>query len=219
METISISVQKREKMGSRASRALRNEGYVPAILYGHGGESISIAIHMKTLRMHLQHNVRLFKLDFGDSFDQAVLKELQWDPFGDELEHIDLVRVRLDEVISMTVALSKTGTPVGVDDENGILEVQKAEIQIKCLPTEIPQEIVYNVTGLGLHDTLHVKDIEMPEGVTLDDDPDQVVATIVSRVEELEPVVEEEGEEGVEDKDKEGAADDEQADEDKEKEK
>ena len=104
--------------------------------------------------------------------------------------------MRMDEVVSMAVALESTGRAKGVE-EGGILEIQRTEINIQCLPGQIPSAITFDVSELNLHESIHIKDIQLPEGVTIDDDPEQVVASIVAKVEV--PVEEEapaEGEEG-----------------------
>lgn len=185
METVSLSVRKRDKAGTRASEALRKTGFIPAILYGHGEENISLALPMDELEVHLRHNVRILKLEYGDGSDQAMIKELHWDSLGDYLLHVDLLRVRMDEVVSMSVLLESKGRAKGIE-EGGLLEVQRTDIHVKCLPGNIPDVIIYDVTELDLNESLHVKDITLPEGVELDDDPDQVVVSVTARVEVAE---------------------------------
>jgi large subunit ribosomal protein L25 len=197
METVTLSVKKRDKTGSRPTKVLRDQGMVPAVLYGHGEESVAFAIPLKTMEDCLKKNIRIMKLDFGDASDQALIKDFQWDTFGEDLLHIDLIRVRMDEVVSMSVSLESEGRAKGVE-EGGILDMPRSSITVKCVPTNIPDVLVFNVSDLGIGDSLHIKDIVLPEGVELDDDPDQVVAAVAARVEiveeEAEPVEGEEGE-------------------------
>lgn len=198
METVTIPVTKRDKVGSRPTKVLRNQGMVPAVLYGHGEESVSFAIPLKTMEDCLKKNIRIMKLDFGDASDQALIKDFQWDTFGEDLLHVDLIRVRMDEVVSMSVNLESEGRAKGVD-EGGILDMQRSSITVKCVPMNIPDVLVINVSELDIGDSLHIKDIALPEGVELDDDPDQVIVAVAARVEiveeEAEPVEGEEGEE------------------------
>lgn len=199
MEQVTISVKKRDKSGSRDCKALRKQGLVPGILYGHGKESVSFSMDLRTLEEKLRHNVRVMTLDFGDGTDHAIIKDLQWDAFGDDLLHADFVRVSMDEIISMSVRLESSGRAKGID-EGGVLNVIRNDVQVKCKPNQIPEVIVYDVSDLGLKDSLSMKDLQMPEGVTLDEDPEQQIITIAARVEtvEEEPAEGEEGEEGAE---------------------
>lgn len=192
MDAVTITANKREQVGSRASSSLRKEGFVPAVLYGHGEKSVHLAVPLKTLENTLRDNIRVMQVDVGGELDQVMVKDVQWDALGDQLLHIDLLRVRMDEVVSMTVSIEATGRAQGVE-EGGILEMQRSEIRVQCLPGNIPAVIKFDVTELGLNESLHLSDLELPEGVTLDDDPEQVLISVVSRVEIAEeeaPVVE-----------------------------
>ncbi len=209
METETIAVQKREKIGSRASKALRKEGLIPGILYGHGVETVHFSIPAKSMEQCLLRHVRVMKVDMGGDLEHAMLKDLQWDVFGDEILHVDLLRIRMDEVVSMNVALETSGRAKGCE-EGGILDTQRNEIRVKCLPSSIPEVITFDISGLGIGDSLHIRDIQLPEGVECDDDLEQVVVLVAAKVEVVEVAeAPEEGEEG------EAPADEEQADEEK----
>jgi large subunit ribosomal protein L25 len=197
METTTIPVQRREKVGRRAAQHLRKEGYVLGVLYGHGEENIPLAMPLKTIEHSLKMNVRIIQLDFGDDTVQALIKDIQWDSLGDRLLHVDLLRVRMDEEVSMSIPLESQGRAKGIE-EGGLLEVQRSELQIKCLPTKVPSTIIYDVSDLGVGESIHIKDIPLPDGVTLDEDPDQVVVSLVVKVEAPPPEEEApaEGEEG-----------------------
>lgn len=197
METLNISVKKRDTVGSRASKALRMEGYVPAVMYGHGGESVALAMPLKSVEKCLKNTIRIMKIDLEGETQQALMKDLQWDTYGQEILHVDLMRVRMDEVISMSIALQSKGRAKGIE-EGGVLELSQNSVTVKCLPTRIPEFIEYDVSDLGIGDSLFYKDLVFPEGVELDDNPDNVVVSITTRVEEVEEEPEEEGEEGAE---------------------
>ena len=174
---------------------------MPAVIYGHGKESVHLAVPLKTLENYLRENIRVMQVDIGGELDQVMVKDVQWDALGDDVLHIYLRRVRMDEVVSMTVSIEAEGRAKGVED-GGILEMQRSEIRVQCLPGNIPDAIRFDVTGLGLNESLHLRDLELPEGVTLDDDPEQVLISVVSRVEitEEEAPVEGEEEEAPDDK-------------------
>lgn len=197
METLNISVKKRDTVGSRASKALRMEGYVPAVMYGHGGDSVALAMPLKSIEKCLKNNIRIMKIDIEGDSQQALMKDLQWDTFGQEILHVDLIRVRMDEVISMSIALESKGRAKGID-AGGVLQVSQNSVPVKCLPTQIPDCIEYDVSELDVGDSLFYKDLVLPEGVELDDNPDNVVVSITARVEEAEEEPTEEGEEGAE---------------------
>jgi len=204
MEKVTIPVKIRENSGSRSSRALRREGYVPGVIYGHGEKTIAFTIPLKTLEDQIRHNVRVITLDFGEFKDQAIIKGLQMDSFGDDILHIDLLRVRMDEVISMRVSLESSGRAKGLD-EGGILQTQRPDVLLKCRPDQIPDSIIYDVSDLVVGQSLSLKDLVLPEGVILDDDPEQTIVILTSRIEIVEDEVSEtegEDEEAVEGEDK-----------------
>jgi large subunit ribosomal protein L25 len=195
METLTVSVKKRNNVGTRATDQLRKEGMLPAVLYGHGEENIAFSLPYTTMEDCMRRNIRILKLDFGKKSDQVLIKDLQWDTFGNSLLHVDFMRVRMDEVVSMVVGVSSTGRAKGID-EGGSLDIGRNEITVKCLPTNIPDTLEFDVSDLGVGDVLHVKNLTLPEGVELDDDPEAVLASVTARVAEvIEEPVAEEGEE------------------------
>jgi len=183
METLTISVRKRDNVGSRATRSLRREDMIPAVLYGHGEESVAVALPLRTLEDALKRNVHVLFLDFGGDTQPAIIKSLQWDTFGLRMLHADLLRVRLEEEVSVNVPLKSKGRAKGVE-AGGILAISRSEMAIRCLPTQIPDFIEFDVSGLEIGASLQIKDIPLPEGAKLDDEPDQVVATVTARVAE-----------------------------------
>jgi large subunit ribosomal protein L25 len=181
METLTISVRKREHVGSRATRDLRREEMIPAVLYGHGEESLAIALPYRTLQDALKRNVHILYLDFGGDSQPAIIKHLQWDTFGQVMLHADLLRVRLEEEVSVNVPLKPKGRAKGVD-AGGILSIGRSEMAICCKPTEIPDFIEFDVSALEIGHSLQIKDLTLPPGAKLDDEPDQVVASVSARV-------------------------------------
>jgi large subunit ribosomal protein L25 len=193
-----IDVTVREEFGSRVSRRLRNSGQVPGVVYG-GPEkaAISFSADARELRRVLVGVGALIDLQVDGEARPVIVKDMQLHPVRGHLLHIDFLQVRLDEKIQTTVALHAEGTEdaPGVK-EGGVLELPTHTLNIEALPTEIPEAIVVDVSGLGIAETLHLSAITPPSGVTfLDNLEETIVATIVIPSEEPEePEVEEEAE-------------------------
>ncbi|MBU0754559.1 MAG: 50S ribosomal protein L25, partial [Planctomycetes bacterium] len=147
-------------------------------------ESVAIALPFETIVDCLKRNIRILNLDLAGTQDPAIIKDLQWDGYGDNLMHVDLMRVRMDEEVSMSVSLASTGRAKGID-KGGILTISRNEVTLKCLPSKIPDVIEFDVSDLGVGDSLSIKDLILPEGVTLDDDPEQNVASVTARIADI----------------------------------
>lgn len=191
-----IDVQKREEFGSRVSRRLRRSGKVPGVVYGGGtGECINFAADARELRRVLIGAGALIDLNVDGDKRPVIVKDMQLHPVRGDLVHVDFLQVRLDEKIQTTVALVAEGADQapGVT-EGGVLELPTHTLNIEALPTEIPEQITVDVSGLGMAETMHLSALTPPSGVTFLDDPDEtIVATIVIPTEEpAEPELEEE---------------------------
>src|SRR3954447_21239673 len=191
-----IDVVKREEFGSRVSRRLRKTGQVPGVVYGSpDGECINFAADARELRRVLVGAGALIDLKVDGEARPVIVKDTQLHPVRGHLVHIDFLQVRLDEKIQTTVALHAEGgdEAPGVK-EGGVLELPTHQLNIEALPTEIPDAITVDVSGLGMTETMHLSAITPPEGVTFLDDPEEtIIATIVIPAEEPEePEVEEE---------------------------
>jgi len=206
MEMLQIEAQIRDQAGTTAANVWRNKGYLPGILYGHGGENIALALPQKEIMKYFASQGRILDLQVGGKSERAMLKDVQYDSLGDEVIHVDLVRIRLDEVVSISVPVKVVGVPGDVEAGNATQDVIKNDIQVKCLPTAMPQFIEVNVAELTINETLHLKDVSLPEGVELDEDPENPVVSVSSKVVEPEP--EEESAEGVEGAEGEGSGSD-----------
>jgi large subunit ribosomal protein L25 len=199
-----LAVEERSERGSRAARRLRREGLVLGILYGgSNGDSISFKVDGRELRHTLHQGSALLDLKIGDGETRPVIvKDQQFHPVRDELLHIDFLEVRLDEKIHSTVQVELTGVEEapGVK-EGGVLEHVTRELNIEALPTDIPDNITVDVSGMEIAATMHLSEIGAPAGVEFLDDPEEtIIATVVVPTEVEEPEVEEEtelvGEEG-----------------------
>jgi large subunit ribosomal protein L25 len=200
-----LNAQPRTVDGSRAVRRLRREGRVPGVLYGGTGDPVAFDVDARELRHALQARGAVLEVVVGDETTPAVLKDAQRHPVRGETMHIDLVRVRLDVAIHAMVILELTGVEdaPGVK-EGGVLEQPVRELNVEALPTDIPESITFDASNLAIAATVALSEITAPSKVTLLDDPDTVVATIVApRLEvetedEIETETELVGEEGAE---------------------
>jgi large subunit ribosomal protein L25 len=201
----SLAVDERPERGTRAIRRLRREGYVPGVVYGGSGtDCVAFKVPARQLRAALLDGSALLDLKVGSEKARPVIvKDQQIHPVRGQLLHIDLLQVRLDEKIHSTVAIELQGVEEapGVK-EGGVLEHVTRELNIEALPTDIPERIVVDVSGMEGAATMHLTEIPAPPGVELLDDPEEtIIATITVPTEEPEePELEEEtelvGEEG-----------------------
>jgi large subunit ribosomal protein L25 len=192
----SIEVQPRTEFGSRVTRRLRNEGIVPGIVYGTPeGDCLSFQVNARELRRTLAGSGALLDLKLHGEERPVIVKDQQWHPVRGELIHIDFLQVRLDETIQTQVEVVVEGVEEahGVK-EGGVLSQETHLLNIEALPTDIPDQIVADVSGLGIAETLTLSALTPPAGVTFLDDLDEtVIATVVVPTEEPEePEVEEE---------------------------
>ncbi len=196
----------RTEFGSRTSRRLRRDGFVPGVVYAGGSEARAFQVAEREVRNVLAGGAALFDLELeGAKGVPVVVKDQQLHPVRGSLEHIDLQEVKLDEAIQAEVAVELEGTETapGVK-EGGVLEHVTREVTVEALPTEIPERLVADVSAMVINDTLQLSSVPVPEGVKLvaDDLEEVTIATLSPpRVEEEpEPEVEEEtelvGEEG-----------------------
>ncbi len=205
-ERTSLAVEPREERGTRAVRRLRRAGQVPGVVYGIGSEPIPFKAEARRLRAVLAEGHALFDVQVDGQRQPVIIKEQQKDPVRGRVIHLDLLKVRLDETIQSMVPLELEGgeEAPGVK-EGGVLEHVTREILIEALPTDIPDVIVADVSGLGVAETMNLSVLTPPRGVTfVAENPEElVVATVTAPSQVLEePELEEEaelvGEEGAE---------------------
>jgi len=178
--TITVTLSRREALGSRAARRLRRAGQVPAILYGAGEEPAAVQIGARELRRLLGEEATVVEVELEGRRSPAVIKEVQRDPVKGDPIHVDLMRVKLDQPIHAVVPLELVGgeEAPGVK-EGGILEQIIREVTVEGLPTAIPPALEVDVSGLGIGDNLTVGELAPPEGVTvITETPEAIVATI-----------------------------------------
>jgi len=200
-----LEVDPRPERGTRATRRLRREGVVPGVVYGGTGQedAVSFKVDARVLRHVLVDGSALIDLKVDGKTLPVIVKDRQLDPVRDELIHIDLLEVRLDEKIQTTVGVNLEGIEEapGVK-EGGVLEQVSHQLNIEALPTAIPESINVDVSGMEIAATMHLSEVTAPEGVEfLDDLEETIIATVVvpTEVEEPEEIEEETelvGEEG-----------------------
>jgi large subunit ribosomal protein L25 len=214
-DKIIVKGEKREKSGKGFARRLRAEGKVPITIYGGGTESVSASVVLADLARILRSDTgpnTLFSLDIeGVGPTDVLFQDRQIDPLKGRLLHADLRRFAKGEKIEVTVAIHLVGEPVGVKEEDGVLDQQLREIKVLCEPKNIPEFFEIDVTELKLNDSIHVSDITVGEGIELHEAAETLVASVVFiKEEELEPATADAGEPEVIDtkgKDEEGGGD------------
>ena len=183
MAEVTLEVSRREQTGKEVATKLRRDGKVPAVVYGGHREPVAIAVDRKSVSELIQkseHGIRsvfLLKMAGTDQQRHAMIKDVTIDPMSRKMTHIDFVRVVMDEVVKVTVPVHVTGTAAGVK-EGGLLDFQVRELHVECLPNAIPDSIDIDVSPLGHHDYFRIKDLKLPEGVKVLDDPERVVVGV-----------------------------------------
>ena len=176
-QSAQVSARPRNELGSRANKRLRDSGFIPGVIYGHKEAVIPVTLPRKELTGHLTHGAHLFDLALDGKSEKVLVKEVQYDHLGLEVIHVDFARVSLDEKVEITVALELKGTPKG-EAEGAVLQQIINELEIECLVTDIPEVIRQNVSDLEKDAVLHIKDLQLPPGVRVLQDPDLIVATV-----------------------------------------
>jgi large subunit ribosomal protein L25 len=190
-DTNTLSLTARDPEGSRNARRLRRSGLVPGVIYGGGDAPTHFAVDARILRNTLAHSGAILEVSLDGATGTPVLvKDVQRHPVRGEAVHVDFLRVRMDQAIQTTVTVELVGT----DDapgviEGGVLSQETREITIEALPGDIPDSIKHDVSGLEMNATLTLGALTAPEGVTLIDDAETLIATITPP--SSEPVEEE----------------------------
>ena len=201
MEEIFLEAELREGKGRAKSKDLRESGYLPSVVYFHGKDAVSIKVSRSAL-LKLVHQHRLesviinlkIKDDKKAKGRPCLVKEIQYDPVREDIIHIDFNEISLTEAIKVNVPVATKGESIGVKQEGGSLEHLLWEVEVECLPTNIPKEIQVDITALKMGDAIHVKDIVFPAGVKPLNDPTAVVLHVVAPMKEEVPAEAVEGE-------------------------
>jgi large subunit ribosomal protein L25 len=182
-----LPVSSRDPSGSRSARRLRREGQVPGVVYGGDGEPQPVQVERLTLNRFLAHAGSVIEIAVDGSATPVLIKETVRHPVTGQPQHVDFLRVKMDEAIQTTVFLELTG----VDDapgvvEGGILAQEMRELTVEALPGDIPDTLTHDVSGMGVGATLTLAELSAPDKVSFVDDPETVVATITLPTPEVE---------------------------------
>ncbi len=188
-----LNVSKREALGTSNTRRLRNAGQIPAVLYGHGQDNVNLAIPAIEVESAIRQGTKVIDIT-GAVKDSVLINEVQWDPFGSEVLHVDLTRVSADEAVDVTLVVELRGDAPGLK-QGGVVEHLVHEIEIQCPAGEIPDGLSVSVNELNLNESITAGEVEIPASATLVSPADQV---IVQCTEPVEVTDEEEGAASVE---------------------
>lgn len=179
-----LNVELRNRQGKRGNRRLRAAGTIPAVLYGHGLETVSLSVPAHELEAAVRHGSRLVRLT-GALNQQAFIRELQWDTWGTSVLHADFARVSEHERIEVEVPLELRGEAPGLR-EGGMVEQMLHSIELECEATDIPDKLYVNVNHLGLHGSITASELKLPGTATMRCEPDTLVVQCVEAVAEPE---------------------------------
>lgn len=192
MEQIQLEIQKREKIGSSGVKVIRDKGFIPGVIYGGDKKPLAIQIARKdfdrVMRQHEGESV-LFSVQVtegGKKIEEitALLKDLQHHPVKDIVDHLDFLRVSMDKEITVRAPIVIKGEAIGLKKPGATLEIGMREIEVICLPKDIPNHIAIDVTSLDTHHAIHVSDLALPAGVKTKVDPGAVVVAVVFTAQE-----------------------------------
>ena len=192
-----LDLKERTVKGKSKARSLRRDGMVPGVYYFRGEENVDLQIDKKKLYHAMSSGQHVFEVEMNGAKQYVTIKGIQYHPVTDEVLHIDLMQVNMTEKMKFTIPISLEGEAEGVK-EGGVLSQILTTIDINCLPTSVPDNILVDISNMELNSNMAVADIvNIPEGVEILSDPESTIATLAPPKEEEEPVVEdlEEGEE------------------------
>lgn len=192
-----LDLKERTVKGKSKARSLRRDGMVPGVYYFRGEENVDLQIDKKKLYHAMSSGQHVFEVEMNGATQYVTIKGIQYHPVTDEVLHIDLMQVNMTEKMKFTIPISLEGEAEGVK-EGGVLSQILTTIDVNCLPTSVPDNILVDISNMELNSNMTVADIvNIPEGVEILSDPESTIATLAPPKEEEEPVVEdlEEGEE------------------------
>ena len=195
-----LDVNKRETQGKSDLKQMRKENKIPGVYYSHNSkQSIPLYINTIDLTNAQKSNARIFTINVGGKKRNVLFKSVQYHPVTDQILHIDLYGIKMDQLVSVNVTIELTGSAKGVIEEGGILTQGANEVEIECLPNNIPDNITIDISHLALGDVFRIEDVEKNDNFTIKTSSDQILASITQAMKE--EVVEEEVVEGVDDSD------------------
>ncbi len=187
-EILKLAVETRVKTGTAESRRLRKRGLVPGNIYGHGGEPQTVTVSEDVINPMVFGGHRIVELDVSGESELAMLRDVQWDVFGTSVIHFDLLRVNRNERVQLEVPVEVRGISPGVL-AGGHLDHRMHSLTVECPAFAIPEHVVIRTNNLNIGDSVHVRDLDLGDGIDIQNPPDELILQV------NEPVVEEEAEE------------------------
>jgi large subunit ribosomal protein L25 len=197
-EAVKIAVEGRDPAknkgtGTRVARRLRAAGRIPAIIYGHKQDPVPVSVARDAVWEMIKKSTHLAELSLDGATEMVLVRDVQWDHLGKEIIHLDFARVSAEESIETEVRLDVRGTAPGVA-EGGVLEQPVHSVTVTCRASAIPDSIRVDVSNLHLGKSIHVSDLVLPEGVTVNDDAELTLVHVVARAAAAEAAPGAEGE-------------------------
>ncbi len=196
MADLILKTETQRELGTRPSRRLRRSGHIPGVVYGLGGDSVAVAVDARELWSALNTDAglnALLTLEVDGDRQLSLVKELQHHPVRNEVIHVDFIRVDADVAVEVEVRLVLEGEATQVNNEDGVVDQAAFTVRVLAKPEAIPNELTIDISEMTMGDTLRTGDIELPEGVELAGDPEELVAsTSIAVIEIEEPEVDEE---------------------------
>ena len=189
MDQVTLRAAARTESGTRPARRLRREGFVPAVVYGRGTDTVPVKVDARDLYgvLHTEAGANaILSLEVeGGGTILTVAREIQRHPVRGEINHLDFIKVSLDEAIEAEVGIEYVGEPLVVREDGALVETIEVSVVIEALPTEIPSSIELNIEAMTIGDTLTIADLPVIDGVTYVDDPERpLVSVLLPRIEE-----------------------------------
>lgn len=189
MEEIILKGKLRPGVGSADARRVRSEGWTTGNLYGHGEPNVSFLVSQVELHRLVNDGHHLLHLDLGAAQEVGIMRELQFDLYGDVITHVDFARVSLDEVIETNVEVRAIGNAKGVAS-GGTLDIIRHEVPVRGKARDLPEHVDLEVDALGLGDAIRAKDVKLPPGIELLLTPEDAIIVVHAPVIELPPAAE-----------------------------
>ena len=187
-----LEIENRNSVGKKASKEIRRAGKIPSVLYYRGEKPVSISIDKQLLNQAIKSDQRIYEVEIDSESQYVMIKEAQYHPITDEIIHVDFMRVRRSEKMTISVPITLVGKPAGVT-EGGILSQSMTQIEISCFPTNVPESIEVNVDHLDINSSVSVGDVKVDdEDIEIISASDLSIASVIPPAVEEEPVIAEE---------------------------
>lgn len=178
-EVVAITAEPRDRTGSRYARRVREAGRLPAIVYGHKQTPEAVSLDAKETVRSITEGHKLFRITLPAGEDTVILKDIQFDHLGRDVLHIDLERVNLGERVQTTIAIKFKGESPGLKAAGAVFLHPTTEIEVECMVGNLEDAIIVDVSELGVNESIHASDIELPHQYELLTDPDAVLAAVM----------------------------------------